>query len=88
MKKLKFLLTIFLICFSMTIWAQKKVSGTVTDSGGDPLPGASIVEKGTANGTVSDFNGTYSIQTNSDNTTLSVSYLGFETVEKIVTPSR
>ena len=87
MKKLKFLLSIFLICLTTVTWAQKKVSGTVTDSGGDPLPGASVVEKGTTNGAVSDFNGDYTLVTLSDVPTLIVSYLGFETVEKSVGPS-
>src|SRR5690606_3832853 len=87
MKKLKFLLSFFLICLTTVTWAQKKVSGTVTDSGGDPLPGASVVEKGTTNGAVSDFNGDYTLVTLSDVPTLIVSYLGFETVEKSVGPS-
>src|SRR5690606_24791635 len=68
-------------------WAQKKVNGTVTDEEGSPLPGASIVEKGTTNGVVSDFNGEYSIAVGSDRSTLVVSYIGFETMERILEPS-
>lgn len=85
MKKLKFLMFIFLIGYSTVSWAQKTITGTVTDSNGTPLPGASIVEKGTPNGAVSDFDGRYTIMTSTDTPTLIASYLGFETVEKTAT---
>ena len=42
--------------------AQSLVKGTVTDGTGEPLPGVSIVVKGTTNGTVTDMDGKYSIQ--------------------------
>jgi iron complex outermembrane receptor protein len=41
--------------------AQQTVSGSVTDESGIPLPGATVIEKGTRNGTASDFDGNYSI---------------------------
>src|SRR5690606_20502965 len=87
MKKFKFLLSIFLVGLTTVAWGQMKVSGTVTDGEGHPLPGASVIEKGTTNGTVSDFNGEYSIDIGSSNPTLVVSYIGFETAEKTVGPS-
>lgn len=55
---------------------QQQVSGQVTDSGGVPLPGASIVEKGTTNGVQTDFDGNYSISVSSG-ATLVISYVGF-----------
>ncbi len=55
---------------------QQSVSGTITDASGTPLPGASIVEKGTTNGTQSDFDGNFTIET-ADGATLVVSYVGF-----------
>jgi len=54
-----------------------KVSGTVVDENGEPLPGANIVEKGTTNGTQSDFNGEFSLDVANGNATLVISYLGF-----------
>ncbi|MEQ5789804.1 TonB-dependent receptor [Muricauda sp. NFXS6] len=87
MKKFKFLVTIFLIGLTTVSWAQKKINGTVIDSDGYPLPGASVVEKGTNNGAISDFNGEYSIETSSDTPVLVASYMGFETMEKTVGPS-
>ncbi|MGJ8666350.1 MAG: carboxypeptidase-like regulatory domain-containing protein [Patiriisocius sp.] len=59
----------------------KKISGTVTDSSGLPLPGVNIIVKGTTNGTQSDFDGLYSL-TVEEGQTLVYSYVGFDTIEK------
>ncbi|MFC4094880.1 TonB-dependent receptor [Euzebyella saccharophila] len=55
------------------------VSGTVTDNQGVPLPGASVLEKGTTNGTQSDFDGNYTLSLSDGKATLTVSYIGFGT---------
>lgn len=55
---------------------QTTVTGTVTDDMGLPLPGASVLVKGTTNGTQTDFNGNYSISADA-NATLVISYIGF-----------
>tara|TARA_R110002049_G_scaffold155414_1_gene320259 strand:- start:3248 stop:6838 length:3591 start_codon:yes stop_codon:yes gene_type:complete len=60
---------------------QVEISGSITDQEGTPLPGASIVEKGTTNGTQSDFDGNFNIILSDKNATLIVSYLGFFTRE-------
>ncbi|HUH47616.1 MAG TPA: TonB-dependent receptor, partial [Arenibacter sp.] len=60
---------------------QHIVSGTITDQIGQPLPGASVVEKGTTNGTQSDFDGNFSIELQNENAVLVVSYVGFGTKE-------
>lgn len=57
------------------------VSGTILDNLGTPLPGANIVEKGTTNGTQTDFDGNYSINVNNENASLIFSYIGFSTKE-------
>lgn len=57
------------------------VTGTILDSNNQPLPGASIVEKGTSNGTQSDFDGNFEIQVTDENAVLVVSYVGFSTQE-------
>ncbi|RKN76908.1 SusC/RagA family TonB-linked outer membrane protein [Ulvibacterium marinum] len=62
---------------------QTTVSGTITDSGGVPLPGANVVEKGTTNGTQTDFDGNYTLDVDA-NATLVISYLGFQTQEVAV----
>ncbi len=56
------------------------VTGTVTDGAGNPLPGATIIEKGTANGTTSDFDGKYTL-TVEDGASLVVSFIGYTSQE-------
>ncbi len=59
---------------------QHSVSGKVRDQNGLVLGGVNIIEKGTTNGTSSDFNGNYTIPV-AKNATLIFSYIGFNTVE-------
>ncbi|RAV28176.1 TonB-dependent receptor [Sinomicrobium soli] len=54
-----------------------EISGTVTDSQGTPLPGANVLEKGTAHGTQTDFDGNYTLTVSGKDAVLEVSYLGF-----------
>lgn len=58
-----------------------EVSGTITDTSGQPLPGANILEKGTNNGAQTDFDGNFSIDVEDANSTLVISYLGYTTQE-------
>jgi len=62
----------------------RTISGIITDSDGNPLPGASISEVGTANGTVSDFDGKYTIELVNEDAVLKVSFIGFVTSELTV----
>lgn len=79
MKKMYVLIVAFLV--STVSFAQGTISGSVTDSSnGEPLPGATVLVKGTTIGVTVDFDGNFSISANSGDT-LVVSYLGFLTVE-------
>lgn len=60
---------------------ETEIRGTVKDRDGQPLPGASVVEKGTNNGTQSDFDGNFSIEVADSNAILVVSYIGFASKE-------
>lgn len=62
---------------------QRRLSGTVTDSQGIPLPGASVVEKGTTNGTQTDFDGKFALDV-SNGAILVISYIGFAPKEVFV----
>ncbi|MFN6019490.1 MAG: carboxypeptidase-like regulatory domain-containing protein, partial [Bacteroidota bacterium] len=53
----------------------------MTDSGGEPLIGASILVKGLSTGTVTDLDGTYSLAVPANATILVFSYTGYETKE-------
>lgn len=59
---------------------DSEIKGTITDGDGVALPGANILEKGTTNGTQTDFDGNFSI-TVGENAVLVISYIGFETME-------
>ena len=59
--------------------ASKKITGTVVDAQG-PVIGASVVEKGTTNGTVTDFDGNFSLSVKTG-ATIVVSFIGYETQE-------
>ncbi len=63
------------------IQAQFSISGTITDKAGEPLIGASILEKGTTNGTVADIEGKFALAVKDSLATLLVSYTGFSTKE-------
>lgn len=60
--------------------AQVTATGTVKDSGGEPLIGASVIEKGTKNGTSTDIDGRFSLNVK-QGATLVFSYIGYKTVE-------
>ncbi|MCP9235215.1 TonB-dependent receptor [Lewinella sp. JB7] len=74
-----------ILLLSLAVSAQTRtITGTLTDEGsGDPLIGASILVKGTTRGTVTDFDGNYSIEAAADET-LVISYTGYATREVAV----
>lgn len=69
------------LCFSLS--QAQELSGTVSDSNG-PLPGASVVVKGTTNGTQTDFDGNYTLSDIGDNAVIIFSYIGFKKQEVAV----
>ncbi len=77
MKKHIYLLFLFL---ATVTFAQQSVTGTISDESGEPLIGATILEKGTSNGTVSDFNGNFEITVSND-AMLFISYTGYADTE-------
>lgn len=60
---------------------QETITGIVLDADGLPLAGANIVEKGTSNGTQTDFDGNFSLEVASGKAVLVVSYIGYNTTE-------
>lgn len=80
----KNLRSILMILFLVSCWTtygqDKTVNGKITDANDQPLPGASVLEKGTSNGAQTDFDGNFTLTIGAD-VTLVVSYLGFITKE-------
>lgn len=58
---------------------EKKITGVVTDATGTPVIGANVIEQGTANGTITDMDGKFTL-TVSNNATIQVSYIGYNTM--------
>ncbi len=74
----KFVLLLAVLALSNFAYAQREVTGTVTDAeSGEPLIGANILVIGTSTGTITDFDGNYSINVPAGATTLEFSYTGF-----------
>lgn len=65
---------------SLSLFAQRAITGRVTDDNGEGLPGVTIIIKGTTNGAVTDANGDYSVSA-SPSDVLVISYIGFKTQE-------
>lgn len=57
---------------------KRKVSGTVKDVNGEPIIGATIMEEGTTNGTITDFDGNFVLEV-ADGAELDISYIGYQT---------
>ena len=76
------LLVLFVALLSpMSIWAQNiQLTGVVTDASNEPVIGASVVEKGTTNGVITDYEGNFTLNV-SANATIVISYVGFQTQE-------
>ncbi len=85
MKHVKLIFICFLFA-SIGAYAQSlRVQGTIISADDQqPLIGASVIVKGTGNGTITDFDGNYSLDVNSGDAVLQFSYVGYETVEERV----
>ena len=78
-KRLKLLCILFFIGIGVS-FAQTRVTGSVTDENGEPIIGASVMVKGTGQGSITDSNGNFTLSTSSGGI-LVVSYVGYETQE-------
>ena len=80
MKKITFYLVVSFLFVNVISFAQGIITGTINDSDlGGPLSGANIVEYGTDNGAITDFDGNFELTVEGDEGTLNISYLGYTT---------
>lgn len=86
MKKLSLVLTMVLFCLGITM-AQRTITGTVTDDSGEALIGASVLVKGSTTGTVTDIDGSYSLDVPDGEQTLVFSYTGYATQDVVTSAS-
>ena len=76
----KLILSLTVLLTSTIVYAQTQISGTVVDAAGETIIGATVMEKGTSNGTITDFDGNFTIKVN-EGTTLVISYIGYDSQE-------
>ncbi|WP_028912606.1 TonB-dependent receptor [Prevotella sp. MA2016] len=75
----RLMFTVLFTVFAIGAFAQNKITGTVVDAQGEPIIGASVVIKGTSNGTVTDFDGKFVIANAPAKGSLVISYVGYRT---------
>lgn len=84
---MRYVLTVGVLLSSLIAFAQTTVRGTVLDAAnGEPIIGASILEMGTTNGTITDFDGNFELKVQAG-AKLSISYMGYKTQELDAQPS-
>ena len=66
--------------------SQQTIRGQVSDEGGIPLPGATVIEQGSSNGTTTDFDGNFTLALSGTSTILEISFIGFTTKTVQATP--
>ena len=89
MRHLRFFLLALMASTMLSAFAQNEditVSGTVVDNNGEPVIGASVIQKGTSNGAVTDLDGHFSVKV-PKGTTLTISYIGFSTQDVKAAPN-
>ncbi len=78
MKKITFYLVVAFMFVNVISFAQGTITGTITDSDlGGALSGANVIEEGTDNGAISDFDGNFTLTVDGDSGTVVISYLGY-----------
>jgi TonB-linked SusC/RagA family outer membrane protein len=82
--KRKNLILILCLFLGFTTFAQKTVSGLALDELGYPIPGVTVLEKGTANGVITDVDGNFSLEVAGESSVLVLSFVGMQTQEVAV----
>lgn len=93
MRKIKLLkcwktLLMLMCCslFSLSMYAQSTISGTVTDEKGEPVIGANVKANTSSGGVATDINGHFSIKVPANTTSLIISFIGYATKDVAITP--
>ena len=79
------ILIMALLCVSGMAYAQNQITGKVTSTANESLPGVTVLVKGTANGTTTDADGAYTLNVPTTSGTLVFSFIGYTTTEKSFT---
>lgn len=88
MKNFKNLLLVALFFATATVFGQTKLTGTVIDETNQPLPSASVVVKGTTNGTSTDFDGKFTLSSDKNSGVVIISFVGYKNKEVAFSSSK
>jgi TonB-linked SusC/RagA family outer membrane protein len=83
-KHIRLLFLLGFTLLSVTMWAQKTVTGVVSDEDGQPILGVTIAEDGTSNGTITDIDGKFSLTVADENAVLVFTFIGLQDVRQPV----
>ena len=81
MKKRLLKLTCLIMLLSVSVYAQKVTGKVTSETDGSPMPGVSVLVKGTSTGTATDSDGSYALNVSDSNGTLVFSFIGYVTKE-------
>jgi len=84
LNRILLLVGILLTCSLSSFGQGRSISGLVNDINGQPVPGASVMEKGTSNGTITDVNGRFSISVDNEEAVIIFSFIGMKSQEIVV----
>ena len=76
----RFILSFLAMMLCTIMYAQQEITGNVADPEGEPIIGATVMEKGTSNGVITDIDGNFRIKVKAG-ATLTISYIGYDTQE-------
>ena len=82
-KRLWSLLLFCMLALQITAQQTSTITGLVLDASGEPIIGASVLVKGTSNGSITDLDGKFTLSNVPTNGTISVSYIGYTTQESL-----
>ena len=88
MKKFKKVLFVALFFITATVLGQTKITGTVVDETKEGLPGASVLVKGTTNGTDTDFDGKFVLNAKTNSGVLVISFIGYKSKEIVFSSAK
>lgn len=77
----KLFVALTLMMVTAVSWAQTEIKGHVVDETGEGVIGATIMEKGTNNGTITDFDGNFTLKVSKAGAVITISYIGYDTQE-------
>lgn len=72
---------LLMLIISISAFAQNRITGNVVDQAGEPVIGASVIQKGTTNGTITDMKGNFNLNVSSNTAVIEFSYIGYKKIE-------